>query len=105
LQIELRVHAGLVMRAQLAVGDGEQPAAEAAVAAEARQALDAGQEGPLDQLGAGLADLVDKEAGHRLVVAGEQPLAGRAIAGPPGRQPLVVVVVLPEHARRIIAAS
>ena len=63
------------MLAQLAIGDGEQPALEIApvLVAIALDVLEAAQEGLLNQIGCVLAaDLVAEEALDRQVVASKQ---------------------------------
>lgn len=72
-----------IMPTQLPIRDREQVAAKASVATKPVEPLDAGEERPLDQFGAGVADFVDEEASDRLVVAREQFLTRRSITGPP----------------------
>src|SRR5690606_19067536 len=56
-----------VVLAQHLVGDRKQVAAKARLAAEALPTLETGEEGPLDQVRPGLADLVAEEPGDRRV--------------------------------------
>ncbi|WP_434418227.1 hypothetical protein [Nannocystis pusilla] len=73
--------------------DPEQEPAEAALAAEPLLSFETAEEGPLDQLLDVAVDLVAEEAGDRREVTGEQGLAGRLIAAPPGREQLRIAGV------------
>lgn len=72
------------------MGDREEVGAEARLLAEAVAALDAAEEGPLDQVVDVVADLVGEEAADRLEVPLEQQVSGVAVTATPGIEELEV---------------
>src|SRR5690606_10445136 len=79
--------------AQEVVGDREEEGAKRRLLAEAIARLDAGEEGPLDQVLDPVIDLVGEEAADAVEVALEEGAAGAAIAGAPGREELGVALL------------
>ena len=72
-------------------GDAEEEGLEAPLIADPAAGLEAGEEGPLDEIVGLGASLVVEEAEHRAVVPTEQPLAAAVVAGLPRLEELKVV--------------